>query len=450
MTISYKQLILMDMENGMKNKGESRIKKWFRLDNSGTVYPLTMTHATQSLFRLGVQLKKAIDPDALQAALIKVLDRYPIFKVELRSGVFRHFLDENSEQPIVSMEHGELLKRINAKESNGYPFRVTYYNNNIFIDFNHAICDGNGGMEFLKSLTFLYLLEKGEDVENDGSVKDTSTSFSIEEGEDSFLKYYKKFNIAEALKAMRGKIVQGLRGKKFKKEGHGLIQGTIEAAPLLAIVKQYGCSLTAFLASAYLLAVIRSGFVSGSKRDLAMLVPVDLRKFFPSVSLKNFVIFTRCYLDPNKVEHNLESFSKVIDKELKAGLDKDSLQTKLSAVSIMDKNVLIKALPLPIKVFVTKAGKLIGSATTMTSIISNLGIVKMPPDTLKHIEKFLFNLNCSAGTPSNVAVVSFNNKLVVSITRQLVSTEIERNFFTILSGLGLKVEIISNLREIRE
>ena len=440
----------MDMENSMKNKGESRVKKWFRLDNSGTVYPLTMTHATQSLFRLGVQLKEAIDPDALQAALAKALDRYPTFKVELRSGVFRHFLDENTEQPVVSLEHGELLKRINTKETNGYPFRVTYYNNNIFIDFNHAICDGNGGMEFLKSLTFLYLLEKGKEVENNGSVKDVTTLYSEGEGEDSFLKYYKKFDFAKGIKAMRGKVVQGLKGKKFKKEGHGLIQGTIQAEPLLAIAKQYGCSLTAFLASAYLLAIVRSGFASGGKRDLAMLVPVDLRRFFSSSSLKNFVIFTRCYLNPNNVEHNLESFSEVINKELKIGLDKDSLQTKLSAVSIMDKKVFIKALPLPIKVFMTKAGKFIGSVITMTSIISNLGIVKMPPSTYEHIEKFMFNLNCSAPTPSNVAVVSFNNKVVISITRQLVSTEIERHFFTILSGLGLKVEIISNLREIRE
>ncbi|MGI6214173.1 MAG: hypothetical protein ACOYIQ_06485 [Christensenellales bacterium] len=438
------------MEDSIKDKGKSRIKKWFRLDNSGTVYPLTMTHATQSLFRLGVQLKEVIDADALKCALEKVLDRFPTFKVEIRSGVFRHFLDENTEPPVVSQEHGELLKKINTRLTNGYPFRVTYYNKSIFIDFNHAICDGNGGMEFLKSLVFQYLWEKGIDVHNDGSVKDISSAFQTDEAEDSFLKYYRKFNFAQGIKTMRGKVVQGLKGKKFRKEGHGLIQGTLEVESVLKLAKQYGCSLTAFLASVYLLAVVRSGFNSGGKKDLAMLVPVDLRKFFPSHALNNFVIFTRCYLNPNTTPHTLEDFAKVIQKGLKDGLNKDDLHTKLSAVSILDKKVLIKALPLPFKVFMTKLGKFFGSAITMTSILSNLGPVNMPPSTHEHIEKFTFNLNCSSATPSNMAVVSFRDKLVISFTRQLISTEIERQFFTILSGLGLNVEVVSNLREIRE
>lgn len=438
------------MEDITKSKSESRLKRWFRLDNSGTVYPLTMTHATQSLFRLGVVLKQNIDGDALQSALAKILDRYPTFKVEIRSGVFRHFLDENTEPPVVSLEHGELLKKIDPRATNGYPFRVTYYNNKIFIDFNHAICDGNGGMEFLKSLIFQYLLEKGEDVHNDGSLRDTTSFFKPSEGEDSFLKYYKKFNLAESIKKMRGRVVQGLKGKKFKKEGHGLIQGTLDVKELLKVAKQYGCSLTAFLSAVYLLAIVRSGYNGGGKKDLALLIPVDLRKFFPSEALNNFVVFTRCYLNPNTTPHTLEDFANVMSKELKEGLDKEELQTKLSAVSLLDKKVFIKALPLPFKVFVTKVGKFFGSAITMTGILSNLGLVSMPPSTHKFIEKFMFNLNCSSTTPSNMAVVSFNDKIVISITRQLVSTEIERLFFTMLSSLGLKVDIVSNLREIKE
>ena len=35
-----------------------------------------------------------------------------------------------------------------------------------------------------------------------------------------------------------GKVVQGLKGKKFRKEGHGLIQGTLEVESVLKLAKQ--------------------------------------------------------------------------------------------------------------------------------------------------------------------------------------------------------------------
>ena len=425
-------------------------KKWFRLDNSGTVYPLTMTHATQSLFRLGVQLNNLVDGDALLIALRRIMIRYPSFNVELRSGVFRHFFDSNNELPVVGLEHGELLKKINFRHNNGYLFRVTYYQKSIFIDFYHALCDGNSGMEFLKSLTYQYLIEVGEDVTNDGSVNDIQSQYSPEEAEDSFLKYYKKIKVFEGAKLMKGKRVCGLKGKQFKKEGHGLIQGTLKTDEVIKLVKQLGCSITVFLISVYLLSVVRVNLKTPTKKDLAVLVPIDLRKIFPSKALNNFVIFTRCYLNPNITPHTLEDFIIQIKKELTDGLHPDVLQKRLSAVSLMDKNIITKALPLPIKKAITKLGKMVGSGVTMTSILSNLGIVKMPPSTHKFIDKFIFNLNVTNKTPNNIAVASFNNKLVISSTRQLISTEIEKEFFTIMSSLGLSVEIISNLREIRD
>ena len=43
--------------------------------------------------------------------------------------------------------------------------------------------------------------------------------------------------------------------------------------------------------------------------------------------------------------------------------------------------------------------------------------------------------------------MSYNGVTAISFTRMLVSTELERVFFTTLADAGLKVEISSNLRE---
>jgi hypothetical protein len=81
-------------------------------------------------------------------------------------------------------------------------------------------------------------------------------------------------------------------------------------------------------------------------------------------------------------------------------------------------------------------------------IISNLGRVEMPQRSHEFIKNFTFMLNCSRKTPNNMAIISFGNTTAISFTRQIVSTEIEKEFFSMLAQAGLKVEIISNLREV--
>lgn len=422
---------------------------WFRLDNSAAVYPMVITLKTQSLFRLGSELYNCIDRDDLYKALKKTFKRYPSFEVELTQGFFRHYFVSNPREPVIRADDGSLLKRIDFRKNKGYLLRVTYYKNKIFVDFFHGLCDGTSAMEFFKTLLFYYLQERGEEISDENKVKILSKDINIEEFKDGFKENYKKFNFKKGIKKMAGGEAFPIKDAYFKKEGLGLIQGIFETDKMLLVSKKYGCSLTVLIAAIAMLAVTKVYYKDTYKKDLVIFIPINLRRFYPSETIYNFTSFAKCHLNPNTVPYTLESYVEIIREELKKELEKEELDLKVSFTSLMDKKFYLKYMPLILKSFFAKLGKRLTSESKQTMIISNLGKVEMPSGCEKLINNFSFNLNCGRKTPNNLAIVSYNNKTVVSFTRQIVSTEIEREFFTAMSSLGLDIKILSNLREVK-
>ncbi len=422
---------------------------WFRLDNSAAVYPMIITLKTQSLFRLGVELKDYIDKDDLENALRITFKRYPSFEVELSQGFFRHYFVSNHRQPVVKVDDGSLLKKINFRSNNGYLLRVAYYKNKIFVDYFHGLCDGIAAAEFIKTLVYYYLQERGIDFDTHGKIKTLAQQIDTDELKDGFKEYYTKFQLGRGIDKMAGKGAFQIKDKFFQKEGFGLVQGFLKTDKLLALSKSYDCSLTVLISAVAMLAVTKSYYKGHSKNDLAVFLPINLRRFYPSKTIYNFTTFAKCILNPQQIEHTLESYIATIKEQLQEQLTKEELDLKLSFTSLMDKKPYLRFMPLFIKSFFVKLARRLTGTSKQTMIISNLGRIDMPKESSKHINNFNFMLNCSRKTPNNIALVSYGNTTVISFTRQIIPTEIEREFFSMLASYGLEVEVVSNLREVR-
>ncbi|MDD4316435.1 MAG: hypothetical protein PHC84_04680 [Clostridia bacterium] len=407
---------------------------------------MIITLKTQSLFRLGVELNSYIDRDDLEKALKVTFKRYPSFEVELSQGFFRHYFVSNNRRPFVRADDGSLLKKIDFRQNKGYLLRVTYYKRKIFVDFFHGLCDGSSALEFFKTLIYYYLAERGEQLSADG-VKTVDQPLNPEEFKDGFKENYQKFNFKKGMEKMTGGGAFQIKGTYFKREGFGLIQGTVDTKELLALTKKFGCSLTVLIAAIAMLSATKAHHKGSSKRNLIVFLPINLRRFYPSESIYNFTSFAKCSLNPDVVPRELESYISVIKEQLATQLEKKELDLKVSFTSLMDKKPLLKFMPLVIKSFFAKLVKNFTGSAKQTMIISNLGNVYMPGGA-DFIDNFTFMLNCGRKTPNNMGIVSYNNKTVISFTRQIVGTEIERQFFTTLSGMGLGVAVVSNMREV--
>lgn len=417
--------------------------KWYRLDNSGLIYPMVITQSTQSLYRLGVKLREEVNPNFLRVAVNTALERFPYFKVELKKGFFRHYLDENVRTPIVEEDDGVLLKIFNFRHNRYFLFRITYYGKRIFIDFFHGLCDANGGIEFLKTVVYYYYKTANQRI-NKGTIMTLSDPEWKGEVEDAFAKYYKDFKLFEGIKKMASGNGFMVKGKQFAHEGFGLIQGEVNTDALLSAARSHNCTITAYLAALALLSVALSYGESRQKEDFIAFIPINLRKKYPSKTMFNFTNFAKCAV-PRNTELDLDKFIGHIKNDLNKQLTEEELQLKLSFSSLMGKMPLLKYMPLFIKSFISRVSRDLSSKTKQTMIISNLG--KVDVDGGDHIDHFLFNLNCSERTPDNMGIISYGNKTIISFTRKVIDTKIEEEFFKRLAAECGEVKVVSNFRE---
>ncbi len=409
---------------------------------------MSITTTTQSLFRLSAEMTEYIDDECLLDAVRHILPRYPIYNVVLRKGLFRHFFDTNNLPPIVRPDNGILFEKINFSANNHYLFRVSYYKNRINIDFFHGLCDGIGAMEFLKSLVYQYVIERGYTPPPPEGIKIAGEAVPEEEQEDGFTKYYRPVDLfGGVIGEMAGKDAFALRGRRFKRIGYGLIQGTVDTAALKAAAKRRNCSVNSYLVGLLLLSIAETCYKDSQKRNITAMIPVDLRRIFPSKTLRNFTTLVKAYINPVAIPLHPQAYCDEVQKQLSAAIDKERLLDKISLSSFLVRKWYVKLIPLPLKTLIVKLSKLFSFHTKQTVIVSNLGQVSMPEGMGKYLHSFSFCPNVSRKVPDNVGIVSCNGKTVISFTRQLVSTKIEKQFFTRLVKEGLDVSIVSNFRE---
>ena len=198
MTISSRKGFYMNQKN-----------KWRRLDNSAKIFPMSTSEKYSTVFRLSVLLKEDINPQILKQAVIKALDKYDIFKVKLKAGLFWYYLEDNDKEPKISEERDYPCKYINPKTNNDYLFKVTYFKNKINIDIFHALTDGNGGTVFFREIIYTYLELVYTKVLNKNSRIVKKIDF---DAEDSYLKNYNK----KAISTNPSSRAYELKGRKIK------------------------------------------------------------------------------------------------------------------------------------------------------------------------------------------------------------------------------------------
>lgn len=98
------------------------------------------------------------------------LKRYPLLAVKLRRGVFWNFFDKNESPILIAEEMNYPCSPLVPKQNRGYFLRVLYYKQQISLEVFHALTDGTGAIEFLKTLLYQYFRLKGKEIDPQGIV----------------------------------------------------------------------------------------------------------------------------------------------------------------------------------------------------------------------------------------------------------------------------------------
>ena len=418
--------------------------RWVRLDNAAKIYPAARRRNWSNVFRQSVTLREDVDVGALKSALDITVKRFPSIAARLRKGVFWYYLQQVEEAPPIKEEQSYPLCFMSKEEMRECAFRVIAYRNRIAVEFFHSLTDGTGAMIFLKTLTAEYLEQKYKiSIPCEHGVLDRNQKPSDEELEDCFLR--NAGNVPASRKDTNAWRMSGVP------ETGGFLHLTCFRLPIKEALEQahkYNSTLTVFLSAVMMKALInlQNEKVPSIKRQklIKILIPVNLRKLFPSNTLRNFAMYTIPEIDPRMGEYTLEEICKVIHHKMGAEITPKHMSSVIATNVNDEKNILLRLVPLPLKNIVMKAVfDSVGEKKSCLSL-SNLGAVNMPDIMRQYITRIDFVLGVQAAAPYNCGVISYNDTVYINFIRNIRDAELERHFFAVLQEIGLPATVESN------
>ena len=407
--------------------------RWRKLDNAAKLYSAASNKKDTRVFRFYCELKEEVEPILLQKALDQTMETFPMFLMVLRKGLFWHYLEPCNLHPIVKEEYKEPCSRLYIKDKKNLLFEVTYYKKRINFEVFHVLTDGTGATEFLKELVtnYLYLVHKDEGLEQVSMLPEDMTVQDQED--DSFLKYYSKDQ-----RRPKEKKIHAFQIRKKKKDGHHLHvhESVVPVQDVLKRSRELGVSMTVFLTAVYLMAIHEEMSKMQEKRPVVLMVPVNLRKFFPSTSMLNFFNWIEPGYDFTKQDNSFEAVLEYTKEFFKEQLTKEKMSAHISELLALELHPILRLAPLELKNLCIHAGAKF-SEKNVTAIFSNMSVVKMPESYVPYIERFGVYTN----TPKlELCLCSFQDKLSFAFTSRYDTENIERNFYRMLKEQGISSE----------
>ncbi len=427
-----------------KYMGRQQKLRWMRLDNAAKIYPAARSQDWTNVFRLSATLTETVDTKILQDALDITLRRFPSIAVRLRKGVFWYYLQQVSSVPDISPEYSYPLTYMSRKQLRKCAFRVIVYQNRIAVELFHSITDGNGAMVFLKSLVAEYLQQRyGIQIPAENGILGRLEEPSSEEMEDSFPKY-----AGPVTASRKGSAAMHLSGTP---EQGGRLHVTCMTLPVKDVIEQahkHNVSVTCYLTAAMMLALqnLQKELVSNPRRrkPLKIVVPINLRSIFPSMSLRNFALYTIPEIDPRFGDYTLEEICKVVHHRMGTDITAKQLASMIATNVNSETSFFVRIMPLFIKNIVMKAVfKSVGERTSCLTV-SNLGQVKLPEIMQQYVQRMDFILGVQATAPNNCGVLSYKDTLYINFIRDVRESDLEYHFFRVLQDQGLQVQVESN------
>lgn len=426
--------------------GEEEIQNdWLPLDNAAKIYPSTASEESPAEFRIAFTLKKPVRLLWLQNALERIMPRFPYFQVYLRRGFFWYYLQRSEIVPEVEPLRNVPATIISVKERSSPLIRVSARERTVAVDFSHILTDGNGGTRFLLSLAAEYVRQSGAEVEEHPNILLPEETPHPEEFEDAHRKSFQK-GVLQPEKIPPAYHIPGQPSKSYR---FRILMATIPLDRILQLARQNQVTLTEYLASVYVYSLIQIYTRDERRRArrkkkgsiIRLEVPVDMRRYRPSKTMRNFSLFLSPQIDMKLGEYDFEEVLKHMHHHIQLLRNDKQLWRQIARNVGSELNPFIRFMPLFVKDFILSAVHSRLGEALHSGVLSNMGKVEMPPALEQQLESVYFNLNPDHVMKKACGVLSFKGNLIISFASAIDSRELERIFFTHLTGLGLPVKI---------
>lgn len=416
---------------------------WYPLDLSAIVYPTLQRRDFSSVFRLSVLLKEDIQPEVLQKAVDMTLPRFPTYKVAMRKGLFWRYLEPNNRPgPFVQEDVRNFCMPMPFKTNNRHLIRVYYHGKRISLEAHHSLGDGTGGMHLLHTITANYLRLLGHEIANQYFVLDIHKEVDPQELEDAYLRY----SNAKVRPPRPMERAYRVRGTKEPFYTFHVIDGIMSVSAVMKVASHYHCTITEYLNSVLLYALLQKQQQDKpiKERPVKIAMPVNLRRFFSSKTLRNFITMIYPSIDPRLGDYTFEEIIRQVHHYMRYYINEKFLRGDITTNAATQRNPFIRVVPLFIKDFVVKTFYRRVQDRNSSAGLTNMGALKVPEGMAPFIERFDIYMGIPFSSRTNCAIVSFQDTLTINFGSCIHESDVERFFFSKLVEDGIPVTIESN------
>lgn len=433
----------MSREKVVKNSKKEEDNVWYQLDLSAVVYPTLQSRNFSSVYRLSAVMNEIVDPVILQQALDQTMPRFPGFKVAMRKGFFWRYLEPNDNPgPFVKEDIKNPCQPMGFKTNNKYLLRLYYYDTRVALEVHHCLGDGNGGMALFATILAQYLRLKGVEVESGGVVKDINEEARPEELEDAYMKYA----TAKVKPARPKEDVYLIHGTKEPFYTLNMIVGIVDVHEILKVAKSYDASVTEYINAVILYSLLEKQKEEQPDllRPVALAMPVNLRRFFPSDTLRNFISMVYPSIDPRLGDYSFEDIIKQVHYYMRYYINDKFLRGDITTNASTKRHPLIRIVPLAIKDVVVRHFYKSVQDISSTAGITNMGVLKLPKAMDEYIDRFSICMGQPYSNKTNCSVISYKDKMTITFASAIKEADVEGLFFRKLVKDGVHVLIETN------
>lgn len=417
---------------------------WSRLDNTAKLFPAISGEHAANVFRLWADLEEDIHPKALQEAVEQALKDLPAFAVKMRRGVFWYYFEQNPAKPVVREEFCPPCFRIELRRNWGFLFRITYYQRRVNLEVFHALTDGNGALYFLHHILFYYLKQvcpAASHWEKPAELEDVSEQ---EMWEDGFAKSDEESAGAAGQPMIFAPRAYHLDGEMLPIGAQQITEAVFSAKEIAGLAKASGATVAQYFAALLIEAILEERCREvPPKEKIVISLPVNLRNFFPSKTLRNFFIFVRIGVDGSQGNPGFDNILAQVGEQMKGEITREKFLARIRQQRRLEEIPFLRVVPRVIKDFFMRRTYRRGEHT-YTCTLTNMGRVPMPREFVPHVKRIGTMLGASRNNTLKVAVSSLGDVMTVVFNSTCREEDIPRYFIRRLTAEGLAAVVTCN------
>jgi NRPS condensation-like uncharacterized protein len=364
--------------------------------------------------------------------------------VHLKKGFFWYYLESVDSITRVEVDNKAICRRFGKNET---LFRVLAINNTISVEFSHMLADGGGSFEYFKTLLVHYFKLTGIEIPADFDYVKVDEEPQAEEFEDAYNRYFQQDVPALEKRPSAFHLPFTLR----QKPRFDVLYAIVSTAELKVKAKEKGVSITEYLTAIYfsVLQDIWEGLPAGSrhrrKKKIAIEVPLNLRKLYPTATMRNFTLFVMPEIDLRLGHYTFDEILKTVYHQMRMETDKKQVNKILSLNVGGERNILVRSIPLFVKSLFMRYLYYAMGSTQYSGTFTNMGAIHFPEQMAEQIDCLLL----TPPPPNKLikmgcGVICLNDKLVISFCGIVKTKEFEKKYIEFLVKEGIHVRITTN------